>query len=72
MQKKFIYSLYDKDDIPVLVTNKLKEVSDFLGRSSFNSMKVTVNKYFKRINKGLEAHLEDSKGNKYKFYKEKE
>lgn len=67
----YIYSLYDNNEIPVLITDRLKEVAVFLGRSSFNSMKVTLNKYFKRINNGLDAHLEDTKGKHYSIFKDK-
>ena len=68
----YVYCLYDEDELPVLITDSLQELSDYLGRSSLNSLKVTLTKYFKRKSKKLEAHLEDDKGKKYQLYKLKE
>ena len=41
-KSRFIYTLYDKDDIPVLVTNRLIEVSEFSDTISLSWLKGSI------------------------------
>lgn len=68
MKKKSVYVLYDKNELPVLVTSDPKELSEYLGNKSVNCTFAVIYKYLKGINK----RILDREGNVYSLYKYKE
>ncbi len=68
----FLYTLYDKDDMPVLTTNSMKEMSKYLSRESCDYIRVQIWKYFNKKSNGRNPVLIASDGKRYTVYRFKE
>lgn len=72
MSTGFTYTLYDKDDLPVLTTNGLEDIAKYLGRQGTEYLRVQIWKFFSKQKQGKNPELIASDGKRYTIYRFKE
>lgn len=72
MSKGFLYTLYNKDELPVLTTNNLTEIADYLGRQGTEYLRVQIWKFFNKQKQGKNPELIGSDGKRYTIYRFRE
>lgn len=72
MPGKYVYTLYDHQELPVLVTDNLQELGNYLGRKELRYLSVQIWKFFNKKKQGKTPELISSDGKRYTIYRFKE